>query len=295
MASIGTALAEPGASPRPARPAAKATLCLHCSTGSSRQWASLAAALGDGRRVIAPDLLGYGDNPPWPRGQPVSLDDEVSRLMPLLECQDEPVDVVGHSFGAAVALKLALLRPHRVRSLCVYEPVLFGLLREDAASDAARAQIHAISTRVDRALTRGAIEAAAALFIDFWSGDGAWKSMPQSRRDGVRARIEKVRADFEALFTEQITLAALRRLHVPVLCLSGKRSPAVARRVADLLTSTLPDVRSRRFVQAGHMGPVTDADAVNESIVEFFRFLSRRESERTLHARDSVPLRARAA
>lgn len=258
-------------------------LCLHCSTGTSRQWGSLAATLGGAHHVVAPDLLGYGENPPWPSNRPLSLDDEIARLMPLIEGAGRPVDVVGHSFGAAVAVKLALMHPHRVRSLCVYEPVLFGLLREDAASTPALSQILMTSALIRGSLNLGDTEGAAARFIDFWSGECAWNGMPAARREGVRVRIEKVRADFDALFAEDISLTALARLDIPVLCLSGKRSPAAARRVAELLDVALPDVRSRRFTNAGHMGPLTHAREVNASIKEFLKFLSRRKARGARH------------
>lgn len=44
-----------------------------------------------------------------------------------------PVDVIGHSFGATVALRLALERPELVRSLVLVEPVLFAAAK--AAED----------------------------------------------------------------------------------------------------------------------------------------------------------------
>jgi pimeloyl-ACP methyl ester carboxylesterase len=277
MANIETASATHLEYPATGRVSGRPTLCLHCSTGSSRQWASLASALGKGRHVIAPDLLGYGENPAWRYGRRLRLDDEVRQLLPLLAGAGAPVDVVGHSFGAAVATKLALEHPQRVRSLCIYEPVLFGLLKEDAGAAAARSEILAISGEVGGALSEGDTHTAAARFIDFWSGDGTWSRMPAARREGVRDRIHKVRADFEALLAEETTLAQLARLEIPVLCLSGKRSPAATRRVADLLSATLHSVRSTRFEDAGHMGPLTHAGEVNASIARFFRFLSLHE------------------
>ena len=264
--------------PAPGRSDRRPVLCLHCSTGSSRQWDPLATTLAASRRVVAPDLLGYGENSPWPRHRTSSLDDEIARLLPLLEHAGTPVDVVGHSFGAAVAVKLSLDHPELVRSLCVYEPVLFGLLKEDCGSSEALSEIDRVSAHVGNALNRGDDDAAAARFIDFWSGDGAWSRLPDSRRMNVRARIHKVRADFDALFAADVTLNALARLDVPVLCLSGERSPAATRRVVELLGATLPDVRCRRFDNAGHLGPITDAKSINASIEKFFRFLIRRKN-----------------
>lgn len=278
MAGIETAQALRLEQPAHRPVAARSVLCLHCSTSSSRQWASLATTLTDRPRIIAPDLLGYGDNAIWPHDRTLGLDDEIARLLPLIAEAGAPVDVVGHSFGAAVAVKLTLDFPQLVRSLCIYEPVLFGLLREDAASAPAHSEILMTSALVGSSLARGDLESAAARFIDYWSGDGTWSAMSTSRRAGVRDRMHKVRADFEALFADETTLAELARVSVPVLCLSGDRSPGSARRLVDILSATFPRAQSERFEGAGHMGPLTHADEVNSRIARFFRFLSRFES-----------------
>ena len=282
MADIDTARGGylvPAAARDPRRP----ILCLHCSTGSSRQWRSLEAALGRACRIIAPDLLGYGDNPPWEPGRALSLAAEVRRLLPLLP--GEPVDVVAHSFGAAVAVKLALDHPHRVRSLTLYEPVLFGLLEADSDAHGAIAEIDAIRVAVGGALADGDTDTAARRFVDFWSGDGAWAGTPEARRAPVRTRIYKVRADFRALIADRTTRADLERLDVPALCLSGARSPEATRRIVDVLARALPRAERRCFAGAGHLGPLTHADDVNACIVEFLRFLFRQRDERAVHTR----------
>ena len=105
----------------------------------------------------------------------------------------------------------------------------------------------------------------------------------------VRKRIHKVGADFAALVADETTLSELARLEVPVLCLSGARSPLVARRVVATLASTLPNATARCFETAGHMGPVTHASEVNPCIAAFIRFPSAsrqgRISPTTLSAR----------
>lgn len=269
----------------------RTVLCLHCSTGSSRQWRALAETLGDGYRIIAPDLLGYGGNVPWMPERTLRLETEVGRLLPLLHRAAGPVDVVAHSFGAAVAVKLALDHPDKVRSLTLYEPVLFGLLTEEPDAAEALGEIDATSGRIGAALADGNVDAAARHFIDFWCGGGTWNGMPETRREGVRACIQKVRADFGALLADETTRSDLARLDMPVLCLSGARSPAATRRIAKILSSTFPRAKSRRFEDAGHMGPLTHAGEVNACIAEFFRFLFRPQTEHVPY----TPLAAHAA
>lgn len=294
MASIESTGAFHAQQAAPGRFAAEPTLCLHCSTGSSRQWRSLAERLAAQRSIIAPDLLGYGDNPAWQQGRRLNLEQEVQHILPRLAATRGAVDVVAHSFGAAVAIKLALTHPERVRSLSLYEPVLFGLLRGDADSAAALTEILETAALIERSLRAGDRDGAAARFIDFWSGDGSWAGTAEPRRASVRARIAKVRADFGALCDDETTAADIARLRIPVLCLSGARSPAVTRRIADTLCAALPHARCERFSDAGHMGPLTHAREVNSSIEEFLVMASRQEIEATLPIA-YTPFRARAA
>ncbi len=104
-------------------------LCLHSSLGSSMQWDRFALGLGKSFRVVAADLCGYGNSPKWSnRNAALSLEDEIGLLVPLRETLPGPIHLAGHSYGAAVALKLAQVFPEKFNSLTAYEPVLFSLL-----------------------------------------------------------------------------------------------------------------------------------------------------------------------
>jgi 3-oxoadipate enol-lactonase len=65
-----------------------------------------------GRRLIVPDLPGHGRSAPLPAA--ASLRGFADALVPLL---DGPVDVLGHSLGGVVALRLAERHPRLVRRI----------------------------------------------------------------------------------------------------------------------------------------------------------------------------------
>jgi pimeloyl-ACP methyl ester carboxylesterase len=248
---------------RRARPR-ETLLCLHASGASGRQWAPYAAAWGERFEVVAPELLGYAGDAAWPRGTPASLDDEALALAPLLDARG--VHLVGHSYGGAVALQLALRWPERVRSLTLYEPVRFALLLRDAATVPAGETIVGVGRRIGFEVLSGALHAAARRFVDYWSGDGSWDRLDPARRDRLAARMPKVQAEFEALFADRVPAAAYTRLPMPVHLLGGSRSPLPARQVLDLLATQLPQARHSRLDGLGHLGPVEDPQRVLDAI-----------------------------
>ena len=249
---------------------APAVISLHSSASSPRQWSALAQTLGTAYRVAAPALIGYGDAPPWQYQRPLSLDDEAQRIEPLIEAEPIGVHLVGHSFGGAVALRLALRNPDRVRSLALYEPVLFSLLNEDSSDrpgpPPAMAEVNAVRIAIRRSLDSGRKAFAARLFVDYWSGPGAWDTVDARRREAITDRMRKVDAEFDAVNCNQIRLDEFRSIRVPVLLLQGERTRRPARRIAELLASTLPDVTREEVRGAGHMGPITHPVEVNARI-----------------------------
>ena len=87
-------------------------LLVHGLGGAAANWLALAPLLLPGRRVIVPELPGHGGSEPLPAAP--SLNAYADRLALLL---DEPAAVVGHSLGGAIALRLAIRHPERVRAL----------------------------------------------------------------------------------------------------------------------------------------------------------------------------------
>jgi pimeloyl-ACP methyl ester carboxylesterase len=241
-------------------------LCLHASASSPRQWDAIAAALAPAFDVQAPPLLGYEVRTPWPVERPLALDAEARALEPLLDRAPGPVHLLAHSYGAAVALQLALRRPMRVSSLTLWEPVRFGVLRSAAETAPLADEIETFGRRVGALAAEGRQHDAAALFVDYWSGAGAWASMPASRQEALATRMTKVRAEFEALFAEPATTAAFAALGLPVRLLRGDRSPEPARAVAARLAALLPRAELVELPAAGHMLPATHPDRLLKAL-----------------------------
>jgi len=247
-------------------------LCLHSNASSSGQWRSLMELLAPRFRVLAPDQLGAGRSPPWPPGKGSGdgrLDDEVALLAPVLDRIPGRFHLVGHSYGGALAMRLALSQPGRVLSLVMFEPTLFALLEQQQPGGAAAAGIARAAGAAAQAVALGDLDSAGRVFIDYWMGDGTWQAMPAERRSTTADAMRPIGTWAQALFAETATLNDIARLPMPVMLMGGSRSQASAREVLRLLRQALPQARAVTLPDVGHMGPVTHAEAVNREIEAF--------------------------
>ena len=242
-----------------------AVLCLHCSASSSGQWRALMEQLADRHHVIAPDLYGCGKSPAWPEERPLWIDDQIALLASAFERAGERFHLVGHSYGGAIALKAALRLRARLKSLVLYEPVLFSVLLSDAPQSAAAREIVAVRDDV----VSGDSKAAAERFIDYWMGRGTWAATPEARRITLVDAVTAQKPEWHSAFNEPTPLQAYSALDVPTLLMTGTASTAAARGVARLLAGVLPRVRVEEIAGVGHMAPVTHPGEINARIERF--------------------------
>jgi len=244
-------------------------VCIHSNASTSGQWHGLMDLLAPKFRVLAPDSYDCGKSPQWPSDRVIRLRDEVALIEPVLTKAGSPLALVGHSYGAAVALIAALANPGRVRAMALYEPTLFALLDAERPAPNEAEGIRNAVADASIALDAADQDTAAERFIDYWMGTGTWKQTPEQRKLPIAASVTNVRRWAYALFTEPTPLEAFGSLDIPVLYMVGKRSTASAHGVARLLGSALPRVELVEFENLGHMGPVTHPERVNEVIGQF--------------------------
>lgn len=241
---------------------------LHSSASSARQWERLAEALRPAYRVRAVEFHGHGMRTPWDARRPMRLADDAALVSPLLH-EAGTAHVVGHSYGAAVALKLASMHSARVRSLVAWEPVLFRWLLDDAGGGSPLQDVMAVAQAMRESLGRGDERSAARVFIDFWSGEGSWESLPAARQGPLSTRMPAVAQHFVALFDEPLARWQVASLGMPMLFLSGARTVPAARRLSELLRLAVPRARHAVLEGMGHLGPITHAAEVNRWIAGF--------------------------
>jgi 2-succinyl-6-hydroxy-2,4-cyclohexadiene-1-carboxylate synthase len=229
-----------------------AVLALHGFTGTARTWVSLAAALLDQRRVIAPDLLGHGRSAAPADPARYALERQADDLAALLSALDAvPADVVGYSMGARLALVLALRHPSVVRGLILESPSA-GI--HDATERARR-------RAADEALAGQLERDGLASFVETWEAQPLFASQ-SALPDDLRARLrtERLAHDPPGLAAslrgagQGVMVPLYDRLAVvdcPALVIAGALDPVGLKRAGEV-TAGLPAARLEVVSDAGH-------------------------------------------
>jgi len=210
--------------------------------GAKRTWRHQ-LALAEHWALCLPNRPGFGTSPPLPRG------DFESEAPLIAELLGGGAHLVGHSYGAVIALYAAALRPDAVRSLTVSEP---GCLRVAAGDPLVDAQISGGELLYARAATFAPLEFLRA----FRGGVGSTHETPEDLSGellrGVRLLMRE-RPPWEA----DPPLDALCTAAFPKLVISGGHS-AVFEAVCDTVATRM---QARRAVVRGrgHTIPATGA------------------------------------
>jgi pimeloyl-ACP methyl ester carboxylesterase len=241
-----------------------AVIVAHCSSASHKEWLSLIEELGSGWRVLAPDFIGYGRSDAWPEGKVFTGQADLRVLLELAKKTKKPVHLVGHSYGAAMALEAARELGGMVESLTLVEPVSFNLLRVEGRPE--WAEIEQLGVAVITAVSNGKDREAAATFMRYWLGRMRWWLSPEKFKAAITATIHKVALEFMIITEADKKLSDYAGVTVPTLLIVGGTTRAPTRAVVDLLGAILPNANVTVLKGAGHMSPFTHPSEVNRLI-----------------------------
>jgi 2-succinyl-6-hydroxy-2,4-cyclohexadiene-1-carboxylate synthase len=251
-----------------------AILFLHGFTGRGAEWAPVAASLRRHVpvRTIVIDLLGHGrsDAPADPARH--ALDRQAGDIAAILrELGAAPAAVVGYSFGARIALRLAVDHPTAVRSLVLESPSA-GIPDADA-----RARRRQEDRTLADSIERDGIEA----FVDTWWETvpvfASERRLPATTRARLRADRLRNRPDGLAGSLRDAGQGAMTPLHdrlsgigVPVLVIAGSLDETGAAR-ARAVAGAIPGARLEILDDAGHAAHRESARRFRRLVIEFLQ------------------------
>lgn len=243
-------------------------LLLHAGGSAGGQWDRLAAALSGERRTLVPDLYGHGLSPCPADMTPEALLDRQTDVLLALLAGAGPAWLIGHSYGAVVALRLAVRAPEAVAGLVLIEPVALGLLAPD---DAALAAVLAVEAECRALVLAGDSTRATRRFLEFWSEPELWDILPDREREAIVAGArERHFIGGPAIFSAGPDLL-LSPTAPPPLVITGDEGPAAPRVVADRLLAALPGAHRLTLPGAGHMLPLTHHRSLLRALLPILR------------------------
>ncbi len=231
-------------------------LMVHCSLSNARSWAPLAGQMGAEFSALAFDLPGHGQSQDWTGTQ----DYQDACVDVAATYLDRPLDLVGHSFGATVALRLALAYPRYVRSVVLFEPVYFYAGLTDFPE--LRPRYDGEYNEFAALLQCGDLAAAARHFMQRWGDGPDWDHLPAPHQSAITRRIHLIAAGGAALHGDphgMLSSGGLDQLPMPVMLVRGDQSHYMMDPIHTALARRIPRCDQIVVEGAGHMVPITHA------------------------------------
>ena len=222
--------------------------------------------------TVAYDRRGHSGS----RGQPLgpgSIDEDVADLAALIEWLDRgPVAVVGHSYGATVALLLACQRPGLVHHVVAHEPPLFGVLRGDPVHEDQLASVLDAMRHAADLIEADRQGDGAAYFVEHVGfGPGVWDGVfSADARATMVANADTWLDQYRDPRRLALSLQDVAALEVPTLITRGNRSPALYGPALDRVLEAAPSLQQLTIDGCGHAvahtHPAELAAAVNDFV-----------------------------
>ena len=178
--------------------------------------------------------------------------------------------MVGHSYGAGVALLTGLHHPELVRSLTLIEPPFGSLVPPSAPGFAAElasrdSMVAALRVQVQA----GSVERAAEDLMDWVEGEpGGFRRLPQATQDELLANAATAGPTYAGP-APRVTCGQLHGLRVPVLVLRGEQTRPWYRLIAEATANCIPGAETAVIPAARHMSIVTNPSGT-ASLVQSF-------------------------
>lgn len=181
-----------------------------------------------------------------------------------------PVYVVGRSYGATVAMQMALQHPELVRGLFVHEPTIAGKAVTDPGSQTILKKERAGLASVREAVKDGNATEATRLFAD-WTNDqpGGFDALPPEARAMHLDNAHTVALHFERPAPPKVTCSDLGQLKMPLGITTGELTRPFFKILAETAHRCVPGSRIIPIPGARHAATVQNPTAFNEALLTF--------------------------
>lgn len=233
-----------------------------CSTGAA--WQLVMAQWENRFRCVTTSLLGYGGTAERRKAQDASIAYEAEILESVVRRAAGRVHLVGHSFGGAAALAVALRKEVPLASLTILEcpaPEMLRAMGEDQHYRAFREMTDAYFSSF-----KGGNKEAIATVIDFYGGAGTFSSWPARVRAYAMETTPANILDWESGYGFALSPALLAKVEIPTLVLRGGASHPAVQRANELLSEHIRGASLVTITEATHFMMASHASEVAHEI-----------------------------
>jgi pimeloyl-ACP methyl ester carboxylesterase len=243
-------------------------ILVHGSISDYREWSSQMTPFAQHYRVIAYSRRYHWPNVPPGKDADASVERQADDLGAIIQAMGiAPAHIVGHSYGATVALNLALRNPELVRTLVLAEPGIPGVLAGTPDNDTLSKESQAIRAEMKETFASGGAERIVRTYAARVAPGEFEKASPEIRQMLV-ANVPAFQLDFSSR-RSPFACDDARRITVPVLMISGDRSPKGLQRVAGEAAHCMKAATLVKIPQATHWMQHDRAQAFNDAVLAF--------------------------
>jgi len=258
---------------------------VHGSASDHRTWQAQQEVFAKHYRVIS-----YSRRYHWPNqliedGLDYSMSEHIEDLTGLLDAlKAKPAHIIGHSYGALMALSLATEQPHYVQSLVLAEPPVLGLFVKHSNAPNPAELLKLLFTKprtglaviklgvtglgpAAKAAKKGDMNEVMRLFGRAALGQEIFNHLPTKRKEQVLANLSA--AEFLGSGFLPLDARQLRQIKIPVLLLTGQKSPRVFHHLARQLQDCIPHMKRREILGASHIMHEDNVLNYNTAVLSF--------------------------
>jgi pimeloyl-ACP methyl ester carboxylesterase len=243
---------------------------IHGITGNLATWhLKIIPMLMDRFRILSYDLRGHGYSDRPPAGYSATdMAEDLDELLDVLNV--EGADLIGHSFGADIALYFAFLHPERVRRVVAIEPTLAAMIHKDGRENwdgwdywSEAGERFGYPVPPER---RSDVGYQLRMSLEVRKAKGIGAALLGDR--SASKLIEETTAVQDYEDVGALTLGNIPRIRAPVVLISEERSASLG--TFHYLCDHLPDVRTIVLPQTewGHFGLFFYPELIVQHLVE---------------------------
>lgn len=241
---------------------------IHGSMFDYREWSKQIKPLARHYRVIAYSRRYHWPNAPPTANADASLEVQVEDLAAIIKIlKIGPAHLVGHSYGGAVALQLALRHPELVRTLVLAEPGVAGVLTAGPEDEAARKEGQAGRAEMTEVFASGDAERIMRTYATRVA-PGAYEKAGREIRQTLLDNAPAFQLDYNSR-RPAFTCEIAGQITAPALFLAGERSPPGLQHVAGKAASCLKSAKFLRIPDATHWIPHDQPQKFNDALLDF--------------------------